>query len=108
VPSVAGSVVVNVGDMLELMSYRNWGERDTLVSPVHRVQHCGGGGGGRMSVVFFAYPDPEVRVPEGVVEKVGVRGDGGAYNTLLDGKQGGRGDTFGEWLDSKWQGVKTS
>jgi hypothetical protein len=45
-------------------------------------------------------------VPQGVIEKLGVRGEGGAYNTLLDGRERERGATFGSWLEEKWRGVK--
>ncbi|GMH62950.1 hypothetical protein TrRE_jg9658, partial [Triparma retinervis] len=49
VPPVRGSVVVNAGDTLELLSnVDHAGNAETLKSPVHRVQHCKEGGGGGM------------------------------------------------------------
>ena len=138
VRAVSGTLVVNCGDFLALLSRRVLGGREggreggeegereegevrrPFHSPVHRVmlsreQH-------RTSLVFFYYPSFDTPLEEGGREggRDGGAEGGEAYNTLLqvekeeEGGRGGGGEggrmvvTFGEHIMRKWAGVKSS
>ena len=134
VPYKRGTVLVNAGDFLELVSKINHeeGERGTfpsenqgtVKSPLHRVDHCewskggegaaesegleGSEGGltGRWSFVFFQYPDFSMDVTAllGFVDS--EKENLKEYNTLAKGSVDGI-RTFGEWIERKWKSVST-
>ncbi|GMH81383.1 hypothetical protein TrST_g1948 [Triparma strigata] len=111
VPPKAGTVVVNAGDFLQILSHVNHEVDETFRSPLHRVQHCGDTGGARKSVVFFSYPRPEMSlhlIKNDIVKKVtkASRSSEEHHNTLL-AEDYSKYDYFGDWINEKWKGVST-
>ncbi len=117
VPSVPGSIVVNVGDYLSLLS----GGR--FVSPLHRVtmpetpsghaenMHVDEVDGSRLSLVFFAYPEYSSRLslaqPEDAMrtsllqqQHIGAQGQ-----TAADAAAALAETPFGEYILGKWSQV---
>lgn len=115
VPSVPGSVVVNVGDYLSLLS------GGKFVSPLHRVtmpetkiaeNRCEQPTDGtRLSLVFFAYPEYSARLslaqPEDAMrtsllqqQQVGAPGQ-----TAAEAAAGLADTPFGEYILGKWSQV---
>ena len=119
VPPVPGTVVINGGDFLSLLT----GGRTH--SPIHKVDHCSvDNGAGRVSIVYFFYPGFNTLIPDygrraGRAERNpdGKKGDkaqllDGKYNTLLAAEDDDDDDdddvkTFGQWIAKKWRAVQT-
>ena len=116
IPSVPGSLVVNVGDYLSLLS------RGRFVSPLHRVTMSEtpsalaenaheDDDGTRLSLVFFAYPEYSSRLsltqPEDAMrtsllqqQQVGARGQTAAEAAAALAET-----PFGEYILGKWSQV---
>lgn len=107
IPAVPGTMVVNAGDYLALLSkgrYRSPIHR--VVSPLERE---------RLSFVFFYYPGFDSILPTMQVEtEVPVTGEGTKYNTLLSGENlnvdthKGQDMRFGPYIVLKWREVLRS
>ncbi|OQS01406.1 hypothetical protein ACHHYP_01058 [Achlya hypogyna] len=103
VPYVPGTLVVNGGDYLSLLTKGRW------VSPVHRVvnHHTDKE---RYSMVYFYYPDYDAKIPEPETDTVAARQAGIAskLNTLVDGSLDLSSVSFGDYIASKWANVQRS
>ena len=110
VSPLKGSVVINGGDLLSLLS------KGRYASPVHRVL-CPVDEKDRMSYVFFYYPNYDTQLDLGDVcaagEAVSGEGEGGRHNTLTrirnkanhaSAKDGGN-IRFGDYILLKWEEV---
>ncbi|CEG47419.1 2og-fe oxygenase [Plasmopara halstedii] len=105
VPYIPGTLVVNAGDYLSLIT------DGKCLSPVHRVV---ADNQERYSLVFFYYPDFDAVIPSITdVTKLRIGGDARNasedskyFNNLLDGTVRKRDGCFGEYIMDKWAGVQ--
>ncbi|KAF0686453.1 Aste57867_21730 [Aphanomyces stellatus] len=97
VPYIPGTIFVNGGDYLSLLTQGTW------VSPIHRVINDASE---RYSMVFFYYPTYDAKIPISP-KPTAASGDGIAkFNTLLDGHQSTLDMSFGAYISSKWANVQ--
>ncbi|RHY25600.1 hypothetical protein DYB32_008203 [Aphanomyces invadans] len=99
VPYIPGTLFVNGGDYLSLLTDGTWR------SPVHRVvndvEHD------RTSLVFFYYPDYDARIPPIAKATTATRpGLLANVNTLLDHTVASNHEPFGQYIQSKWAAVQ--
>ncbi|RQM12371.1 hypothetical protein B5M09_003892 [Aphanomyces astaci] len=98
VPHIPGTLFVNGGDYLSLLTEGLW------KSPVHRVVNYDE----RMSLVFFYYPDFDAKIPPVTTPTRHQEQNLDTFNTLLDNTHQPSSDQapFGEYIVSKWADVQ--
>ncbi|OQS00174.1 hypothetical protein THRCLA_06170 [Thraustotheca clavata] len=101
VPYVPGTIVVNGGDYLSLLTGGKW------VSPVHRVV-SENTTEERYSMVYFYYPNYDAKIPEPKTTVDRQKGIDSTLNTLVDGTHRLDQVSFGEYIASKWANVQRS
>ncbi|KDO25437.1 hypothetical protein SPRG_09379 [Saprolegnia parasitica CBS 223.65] len=104
VPYIPGTIVVNGGDYLSLLTKGKW------VSPIHRVV-SENTSEERYSMVFFYYPDYDARIPKpqsATKTAIAQEAITSTLNTLVDGSLDLEKTSFGEYIASKWAHVQRS
>ena len=109
VPAIPGTLVINGGDFLQLLS------RGRYKSPIHRVVCPTEEQGERYSFVYFYYPGYDTEFDQlqaRIADEVNANGDTepktenrGHYNTLLKSPGSVFDIKFGAYIRKKWRDV---